>query len=373
MKIGIDITALPPNPVGAGMYILHLTRSLAEIESEFEFVIFSQAVGYDLVGASSRPGFEWVILPEMSPARRLIWEQTRFPELVRKCGIDLLHSPHYTRPWSLPCASVVTFHDMTFFLYPHLHTRAKRLFFPLAIRMSARRADALIAVSESTRQDSIRLLGIPPEKITAIPLGISEEFRPVSDPDLCAAVRSRYNLPDRFLLYVGLVEPRKNLPLLLRAYHRLLAGGVRQPLVIAGRMGWMVEQVFQQIDELGIKDQVHFTGYVSPDDLPIVYNLADAFVYPSLYEGFGFPPLEAMACGAPVVTTAVSSMPENVGDAGILVPPGDEQALAQALQRILTDALLRQRLRRAGPERAALFTWKRTAQKTLQVYRQVLS
>jgi glycosyltransferase involved in cell wall biosynthesis len=379
MRIGIDATALPSRPVGAGNYIIELIRYIERLDGADEFVVFAQPHGRGLIGVPARPGFEWVMTPERSPAQRLVWEQAALPRLVARARLDLLHSPHYTRPMSLPCASVVTFHDMTFFLFPHLHTLSKRLYFPPAIRLSARKADALIADSESTRQDAIRLLGISPERIYTVPLGVSPAFHPVLDTQQLEAVRQRYSLPEHFILYVGLVEPRKNLPMLLRAYQRLLdqvriqGSGSAAPLVIVGRFGWGIEQVFELVDALAIKEKVHFSGYIPAEDLPIVYNLADVFVYPSLYEGFGLPPLEAMACGTPVITTAVSSMPEHVGEAGLLIPPQDEAALFQALVTILQDPDLRRELSKKGPERAAQFSWNRTAQETLNVYRRVQS
>jgi glycosyltransferase involved in cell wall biosynthesis len=194
----------------------------------------------------------------------------------------------------------------------------------------------------------------------------------VHDQALKTTVRARYHLPEKFLLFVGLVEPRKNLSLLLKSYRRVADQGNLIPLVIVGRKGWMYEQVLELIAGLGLTDKVLLAGYVSPEDLPIVYNLADVFIYPSLYEGFGLPPLEALACGTPVITTAVSSMPEHVGQAGLLIPPGDEEALTQAIIHLLNDQELKSRLAILGPQQAAQFTWTRTARQTLQVYENVL-
>lgn len=373
MRIGIDATALPPQPVGAGNYMIQLIRALAALEDAPDLVIFAHQHGAALISVPPNPRLSWVVLPDRSPAQRLVWEQAIFPKEVRAAGVDLLHSLHYTRPFTLPCPSVVTFHDLTFFLFPHLHTRSKRLFFPNAMRFSARRAEALIAISENTRQDAIRLLGIPPAKIFTTPLAVTGDFRPVSDPAKLEPVRQKYKLPAHFILYVGVVEPRKNLPQLLRAYKNVVTAGCTLPLVIVGRFGWMYEEVLHLIDQLGLKERIQFTGYVPGEDLPIVYNLADIFVYPSLYEGFGLPPLEAMACGTPVITTAVSSMPEHVGDAGLLIPPQDEDALTQALLRLLKDTGLQNELAQKGPRQAAQFTWKRTAQQTLFVYQHVLT
>lgn len=372
MRIGIDATALPLEPVGAGNYIVNLVQSLVKLGGEQKFVVFAQCSKQQLFDIPPSANLEWVLVSDSNPAVRLVWEQTVFPRLIRKSGVDLLHSLHYTRPIHLPCKSVVTFHDMTFFLFPNLHTRSKRLFFPLAIRLSARRADAIIADSENTRLDTIRLLPVSPGKIFAVPLGVNEHYRPIADPNQLQAVREKYDLPAQFILYVGLVEPRKNLPLLLNAYKISTQRGVDQPLVIVGRLGWRYQQVLREIEELGIKDKVHFTGYLPPQDLPMVYNLADVFVYPSIYEGFGLPPLEAMACGTPVITSAVSSMPEHVGDAGVLVPPNDLHALADAIQRLISDDSLRSHLAYQGPQQAANYTWDRTARETLRIYQQLI-
>jgi len=378
MRIGIDATPLPKEPVGAGTYIIQLIRALAayNVEHEaskedLEFFIFAHQSGRELINTPASSRVNWIILPEKHPVHRLVWEQTMLPILVSRLKIDLLHSLHYTRPAILPCASVVTFHDMTFLLYPHLHSRTKRTFFPLAIRLSAKYSHTLIATSEHTRQDSIKLLNIPAHKIITVSNGINEEFRPISDVAQLEDCRRKHRLPEEFILYVGLIEPRKNLPLLLRAYSRIAVKGNCPSLVIAGRFGWMCEDIARQLEALDLEDKILFTGYLPAQDLPMVYNLAQIFVYPSLYEGFGFPPLEAMSCGTPVITTSVSAIIDHVGDAGILVPPQDEDALLKAMQRLLGDRELRKILSIRGRERAANFTWKRTAQETLKVYQRV--
>lgn len=365
MRIGIDATPIPPQPVGAGNYIIQLTRALVGLESEHEWVVFAQRRGQALIDLAPQPNLQWVIVPNHSPAQRLIWEQTSLPWLAQKHRLDLLHSLHYTRPAILPCASVVTFHDMTFFLYPQLHTPSKRLFFPLAMRWSARFAQALIAVSESTRRDAMRILNLPNDKIFTVPSGIDRSFRPITDPLQRQACKEKYQLPDRFILYVGLIEPRKNIPMLIKAYARLHSA---PPLVLVGRLGWMTEDLMKLIEETGMKDQIILTGYIPPEDLPIVYNLSEIFAYPSLYEGFGFPPLEAMACGVPVITTAISAMMDLIGEGGLLIPPQNEVALAEAMQKLLDNATLRQELSRRGRQQAAQYTWENTATQTMQVY-----
>jgi glycosyltransferase involved in cell wall biosynthesis len=372
MRIGIDATALPPQPVGAGYYIINLVRALSQLKTEHQFVVFAQRDRRALFEISEESRLEWVSVSDKNPAIRLIWEQVAFPGLVRRHRVDLLHSLHYTRPFKLPCKSVVTFHDMTFFLFPRLHRRAKGLFFPLAIRYSAAAADAIIADSENTRQDAIRLLGVSPQRIFSVPLGVGERFHRITDPTVLAQVRKKYNLPEHFILYVGLVEPRKNLSLLVKSYKNLGDQGISHPLVIVGRLGWMYQSVLEEIENSGLQNRVQFTGYIPIQDLPIVYNLADVFVYPSIYEGFGLPPLEAMACGTPVITTAVSSIPEHVGEAGILVPPDDIGAVSEAIKAVLSDKVLKKQLMKKGPKQASHFTWERTARETLQVYQKLL-
>jgi glycosyltransferase involved in cell wall biosynthesis len=371
MRIGIDATALPPKPVGAGIYTINLVRSLHALKLEDDLIVFATPRGRDLINLSEREGFRWVVVPELNPGRRLLWEQVVFPSLARRNELDLLHSLHYTKPIFLSCASVVTFHDMTFLLYPQLHTRVKRIIFPLFIRISARQAAALIAVSESTRQDSIRLLNLPAHKIHSIPLGAGKEFRRITDALLLEEVRRKYKLPSEFILYTGLVEPRKNLTMLIRAYANLVNRGIREALVIVGRFGWMSDEIFAQVERAGLGNKVVFTGYIEQEDLPPIYNLASIFVYPTLYEGFGLPVLEAMACGTAVITSAVSSLPEIVAEAGVLLPPGDEEALSNAIYHLVSDPAGRKQLADSGLARAKQFTWQNTAMETHKVYQLV--
>lgn len=380
MRIGIDATALPPQPVGAGNYIIQLIRALVGSDSPHQWVVFASQFGKELVDLVDSPNLEWSLLKGSATAlgrtKRLLWEQIALPRLARELKLDLLHSLHYTMPLLSPCPAVVTFHDMTFFLFPDLHTLLRRFFFPWMVRGSARRAAALIAVSESTRQDALRLLKFPSNKIFTVPNGVNPEFQPVRDAVRLEDCRKKYNLPEEFILTVGTIEPRKNLALLLRAFYGLVFKPAVTPdlsrlmLVVVGKLGWMYDQVFQMVRVLGLGKRVIFTGYLPASDLPLIYNLAKLFVYPSLYEGFGFPPLEAMACGIPVITSAISAMQDYVGEGGLLTPPGDEQALLDAMRNLLSDSSLRQRLTKSGQKQASGFTWERTAQETLKVYQQ---
>jgi len=372
MRIGIDATALPPQPVGAGNYIIQLIRALAAGEFDNQLVIFAQQKGPRLINLQSDSSIEWQIVEDSSPGSRLIWEQTVLPSLSQKTKIDLLHSLHYTKPLRLTCASVVTFHDMTYYLYPQLHTRTRRLVFPTAMRLSAKQADALITVSESTREDAIRLLDIDAKKIFTTQLGVDPSFRELDDNDEELRVISKYSLPEKIILYLGTIEPRKNLPVLIKSYKQLADDGTDYKLVLVGKYGWMYQEVLELINDLDLQDMVYLTGYVSQEDLPVVYNLASLFVYPTIYEGFGLPALEAMACGVPVITTRVASLPEIVGDAGLLIPVNDTDALYEAMSQVLEDTALREKLIHDGLARSKLFSWERTAQLTQQVYKKVL-
>jgi glycosyltransferase involved in cell wall biosynthesis len=343
------------------------------LDSSHEFVLFAQAYLQphleDFV--SDQIQIRW--LKNLSPPRRLVWEQIAFPHLIRQMKLDLLHSPHYTLPLFCPVPSVVTYHDMTFFLHPDKHTLAKRYFFPWMMRHSSKKAEIIIADSESTRRDAIHYLDIPPEKIITIHLGYQENFRKIKDQELLAKIAQKYKLPERFIFYAGNIEPRKNIPLLLSVFENLVQQGIDHHLVMSGGLGWMYEDVLAQIERMPSKVRVHQIGHVPSIDLPAIYNLADVFVYPSIYEGFGLPPLEGMACGTPVIACDISSMPEVVGDAGILVPPNDEAALKRAILRVLEDDEFRKRLQVSGPKQAANFTWKHTAENTLKIYQKVLS
>lgn len=372
MRIGIDATAVPPKPMGAGLYIVYLVQEIGKLDTPHQFVVFAQEYLRPHLEGHDSDKMQIVWLDNMSRARRLLWEQIAFPRMIREMELNLLHSPHYTMPLSLSIPSVVTYHDMIFFIHPEKHTFAKRYFFPWMMRRSSKKAAKIITDSENTCRDAMRFLDISPDKITTVHLGYQDIFRKIDDQKRLNAIRTQYELPDQYIFYAGAIEPRKNVPLLLTVFEKLVQQGFPHHLVLAGGLGWQYEDVLTQIDAMQAKDRVHRVGHVPYTDLPIFYNLADVFVYPSVYEGFGLPPLEGMACGTPVITSNISSMPEFVADAGILTPPDDEAALLQAVTKVLSDDDLRQRLSKDGPIRAANFTWKHTAEKTLQIYEQVL-
>jgi glycosyltransferase involved in cell wall biosynthesis len=372
MKIALDATALPGKPGGAGNYIINLARSLLELDCGHELVIFCHASDRALFQFDPKQQASLHDVPDLNRGLRLAWEQVGLPRLLAQLRVDLLHSPHYTMPLRAGIPVVVTFHDMTFFLYPEYHTPVKRLFFPPMIRQSAARAAALLAVSESTRQDAMRLLGIPPQKISTTHLGFDPQYLRVEDPARLEQVRQKYRLPARFLLHVGTLEPRKNHPNLLKAFDIIAHSNPDIALVLVGGEGWNARQIDQQITELRHGERIFRLGYADHDDLPALYRLAEVFVYPSIYEGYGLPVLEAMACGTPTITSTVSSMPEIIGDAGITVPPDDPIELSAAMARLLGNKPLAAELTQKAQIRAREFTWGKTAEQTLIIYERIL-
>jgi glycosyltransferase involved in cell wall biosynthesis len=260
---------------------------------------------------------------------------------------------------------VITVHDLSFLFYPQGFRALNRSYLQLLTRLSARRARRVIAVSHSTKRDLVQHYRLLPDKVDVIHNGVDASFRPLP-ADQVAAFRTRAGLPDRFVLFVGTLEPRKNVARLIEAYAQLPKE--RPPLMLVGGRGWLYDDIFARVEALDLSDEVRFVGYVPAEDLPCWYNAAELFVYPSLYEGFGLPPLEAMACGTAVITSTASSLPEVVGEAGLLVDPAEPAALAMAMEQILSDRELRETVRAAGRVRAQGFSWKETARCTVDSY-----
>jgi glycosyltransferase involved in cell wall biosynthesis len=281
---------------------------------------------------------------------------------------------HATEHLLLPLRSVptvLTVHDLIFRHLPAHHKPLYRWYLNVTMPLYCRRATNIIAVSECTRRDLIAAYDLPEEKVTVVHEAAAPRFR-LQPPEAVAAVRSRYGLPDRFLLFVGTIEPRKNLACLLSVFEAMRAAGLSDGLVIVGRRGWLYDDFFARLEQSPVRDAVLFPGYVPDEDLPAVYSGAQGLVFPSVYEGFGLPMLEAMACGTPVVASNVSSLPEIGGDAALYADPLDVEGMAKAVRRLLCDAELREHLRARGLERAAQFSWGRTAARTRAVYERFL-
>lgn len=287
---------------------------------------------------------------------------------------NLFHATEHLLPRFKQTHTVFTLHDLIFKFFPQHHLPRNRLYLQLAMPLFLRRADVVICVSEHTKHDAQRIYHVPEHKLRVIHEGIHPRFRRVTDVPTLRRVRERYNLPERFILAVGTVEPRKNLATLFEAYATLRTHSTHPglQLVVAGKQGWLVESTLRAVHERDLTGLVKFTGYVADEDLPALYSMAEAFAFPSVYEGFGLPPLEAMACGVPVVCSDASSLPEVTGDAALLVPPADARGWMLALGRALSDSDLRRDLSTRGPRQAARFTWGNAARQTRAVYDELL-
>ena len=371
MHIGLNahLLSLAETYRGAGInwYIYNLLTHLPRVDHDNRYTAFLGDGRF----TDSELALKLARLPTSRPVVRIFWEQVVQPFALRKEGVDLLHALAFVTPLLSPCPAVVTIYDLSFLLYPESFKRSKRFYLGLFTRLSARRARRIIAISKSTKRDVVRLLGVPPEKVAVIYCGIDEAFHPLAE-DRVAAFRSKRGLPERFILFVGTIEPRKNVTRLIEAFADLRFAICDLRLVIGGAKGWFYDDVFARVEELGLEGQVMFPGYIPASELPLWYNAAELFVYPSLYEGFGLPPLEAMACGTPVITANTSSLPEVVGEAGLTVDPLDAEGLAETMRRVLDDGALRQEMRERGLQRTKGFSWIKTAQETVQVYQRAM-
>ena len=379
MRIGIDYTAAVQQGAGIGRYARQLVSALVELDAENKYTLLVGAAGvhdaaFQVEALTRRANVRGVLLPVSDHTLSILWHRLHLPLWVElACGpLDLFHSPDFTLPPVLRARTILTIHDLSFIRVPECAEPSLRAYLLQAVPASVRRADVVLADSECTRADLIELLGADPDRVEVVYAGVGQHFQRVSDGGLLRAVRMRYNLPERFILGVGTLQPRKNFQRLVKAY-AMARGHIHSEikLVIAGASGWMYEGIFRSVEELGLRDAVCFPGYVADDDLPALYSMADLFVFPSLYEGFGMPPLEAMACGTPVVASNVSSLPEVVGDAALMVDPLDVAALADAMGRLLTDPDLRENMVRRGVEQARRFTWTRAAANLVDIYRRV--
>jgi glycosyltransferase involved in cell wall biosynthesis len=301
----------------------------------------------------------------ISPTRRILWEQTRLPRQLRQLQPDLLHGMAYAVPvgWSGP--SVVTVYDLSFLLFPETFKLANRIYLTAATRATARRARRVLTISEHARRDIVRLLNVPVECVDVTYPAVEDRYRRLPEDEV-EAFRMARGLPEAYVFTLGTLEPRKNLVGLLEAYSRL--SKPRPPLYVAGGSGWHVSPIFDMLRQLDLVDEVHFLGFVPEDELPLWYNAARLFAFPSLYEGFGLPVLEAMACGAPVITSTAASLPEVSGKAAVLVPPQDTDRIAQELARVLDDPQLRIELRAAGRIQASRFSWRAMTDQTVASY-----
>jgi glycosyltransferase involved in cell wall biosynthesis len=355
---------------GVSGYIRQLLAHLPAAAPDLRLTAFTPDVDLD-ADLTVRRSARW---DTRRPLRRILWEQLALPLLARQAQLDLLHGTVNVNPALALCPSVVTVHDLSFMRYPQAFPPMQRRYLQSQVRRSVRAARRVIAVSQATKQDVVELFGVPAERIDVVYNGVDASFCP-APVEQVEAFRRRQELPQRYVLHLGTLEPRKNLVRLVQAFAQVKAHDPSQPsvkLVLAGGKGWDYDAIFAEVGRLGLEQEVLFPGYVADQEVAWWYRAATVFVYPSLLEGFGLPVLEAMACGAPTVTSALSSLPEVAGDAALLVDPTSVDALAAALLRLLADAGLASDLRARGLAQAARFPWSRTAQATAAVYRHAL-
>lgn len=369
--VGVDGRSLSGSPTGVGRYVGNLVAAMSAVDPDVRLRLYLPALH---AGAGSRAaGVETTVLGTPLVDNVFTWNHFRLPLHLLARPVDLLHGTFYTLPVFCPVPAVVTIHDITFHLHPEWFTRKARVAFNGFAAASARKARHILTVSESSRRDIIRAYGVPASRVTAVPLAAGPGFAPITDPARLAQVRAKYATGDEYLLHVGSITPRRNLGRLLEAFAAVRRRAPHLTLVLAGSVEPPSPPIEAAIGRSGLSGSVRVAGYVRADDLPALYAAAAAVVYPSLYEGFGLPVLEAMASGVPVLASSTSCFPEVAGDAALLVDPQSVEAIAEGLWSILSDVALRERLVQKGLARAAEFTWERTARGTLEVYRRALS
>jgi len=366
IEIGIDASRLAITArTGTEQYTWELLHALGQLDRYNRYLLYCNQI------PAALPPLPTNFILQPMPLR-WAWTHGRLSLQMLRCAPDVLFVPAHTLPLVLAPRSVITIHDLGFLHHPKTHTRGQRLYYRLFTRFSARRATHIIAISEATKRDLQRYYGTSDHKISVIYHGVHPRFKPITDQAVLRGVMQRYGILPPYLLFVSTIQPRKNIVRLIEAFARARAViNDRVMLILAGKRGWLTGQIEGRAAELGIADVVRFTGYVTDTDLPALLSGALAYVVPSLYEGFGMSVLEAQACGTPVLASNVSSLPEVVDDAGMLVDPYNVDAIADGIVRLVQDETLRADLRERGLQHAAGWTWERSARQTLAVLERV--
>jgi glycosyltransferase involved in cell wall biosynthesis len=364
VRIGIDARKL--HDFGIGTYIRNLLRQLARLDRDTEFVILARPADCAAIGSL---GNNFRAVPEKA-ANYSVAEQFRIPLGLWREGVTLFHAPHYVLPPLVMCRSVVTIHDCIHLMFPqYLPSRLALTYARTSIRLASRRATRVLTVSESSKRDILRFVDVPAEKIDVIYNAYDERFGVEPLEEDVVRVRERYQLHDEFVLYAGNVKPHKNLERLIEAFHIVRNRGLEHlKLVLIGDEISKYAALRRAVHKHQLHKYVRFLGYLPEETLAVMYRLAGVFVFPSLYEGFGLPPLEAMASGTPVVTSNVSSLPEVAGGAAILVDPYHPEAIADGIERVLCDETLRRDLRAKGLARARQFSWETSVRRVREIY-----
>jgi glycosyltransferase involved in cell wall biosynthesis len=352
---------------GITNYIYQLVRHLSEAKA-FRYTLWTGESHPELRGMAQRT----TRLPVQRPMVRIAWEQFLQPLEVLKVKPDLLHGLAFVLPLVNRVPGIITIFDLSFFRVPDAFNPLNRLYLQTMSQVSAKRAVHICAIAEHGKQEIIQQFGVEPSKVTVVYPGTDARFATPPTQEAIAAFRHQKGLPERFILYMGTLEPRKNIPLLIRAFATLHTHIPNLKLVLAGGKGWGYNDIFAEVVRLGLENSVLFPGFVPSEEQALWYGAAEIFVYPSRYEGFGLPPLEAMACGTPVITSNAASLQEVVGNAGSTVEPTDEQGLAAAMEQLLTNKTLHAERRNAGFQQAARFRWEASAWSQAEVYRNAL-
>jgi len=374
MRIGIDCTAAVHQRAGIGRYTRELVGTLARLDRRNQYVLFvagKPVPGSPALGLSQvlENNFRVRSVPLSDRIMAILWHRFRLPLPVEAFigRVDIFHSPDFVLP-PTRARTILTVHDLSFLRVPECFNANLRIYLEEAVPRSVRRADLVLADSKSTKRDLVGLLGANPARVKVVYPGVDERFCPIANGVVLEEVRTRYGLPQRFVLSLGTLQPRKNFSRLIEAYSLLVTHYLSLKLVIVGGKGWFYDEIFAKVRELGLEGRVIFPGFIAEEDLPALYSLAELLVFPSLYEGFGLPPLEAMACGVPVVTSNTSSLPEVVGDAGLMVQPTDVEGLAEAMGHALEDRALREKMIERGLRQARKFNWEKSARRLLRIY-----
>lgn len=373
MKIGIDYTAALKQSGGIGRYTRGLITTLADLDDKNSYTLLAtpDAPLHDLQIFQTRPNFTHKIYPLPERWMTIAWHRFYLPIPVEwfTGQVDLFHSPNFILPPTRRLKTLLTVHDLSFIRHPQGAVASLRKWLEKVVPRSLARADHVLADSESTKQDLVQIFRIDPETITVVGAGVEERFAPVTDSLTLKTVRQRYHLPpsEKLILSLGTLEPRKNFTGLIDAYNQ---SPVREThhLVIAGGKGWLYDDIFVTAETSPVAERIHLIGFVADEDLPALYSLADIFAYPSHYEGFGIPVIEAMACGTPVVCANNSCLPEVAGQAALQITATDTTALAEALHQLATDSALRQQAISEGFHQAQKFSWPAAAERLLTVY-----
>jgi len=371
-RVGINVSKSINVNTGVGRYTFNLYKSILENTRKNKYFLYSSSQIDKLERASEEKVY--TISKDISLRNgvlKILWEQMALPFYSLSDRLDIFHYTDHalsllqrTRP------VIITVHDIAYVRFPWLFNKTRQIYKGYIGSRSIRKADIIIADSYSTKKDIIQYFGINDEKIKVVYLGVENRFRPISNVE---EYRLKNNLPSKMILNVGTLEPRKNVVTLVKAFKQLKERGLNDyKLVIAGSKGWLYKQIFKEIQSSDLEKEVLFLGNIADKDLPRLYNCADVFAYPSLYEGFGLPPLEAMACGVPVITSNTSSLPEVIGDAGIMIDPNDVNSLCEGICKVLEDRELRHRMRDMGLERSKLFSWDKAAREILEIYDEML-